>query len=413
MIKITNKEIFINHYEEINENINILKKLFEDRIESDSKLKGANYEEFMKLESNIKKIKTIKEKYTIKDIIDFYEYTQFILKLIYKFPRKIEKLEKSGYSVSSYTPKQILENSIIYDETYYKLKYFFPDIQEYLPIATKIKNNIDFIILAQDEAAALNMRKTIGIPPIIYGTNIVQRLMQRHGAIPVSNFKKMTKPKSYIYLNVNNPVYFTSVNIYNTYDDIQGVTIKYIENTVYPVEMDIKAGKTGAVNLSKNTNIFYETFDNKYYRKMKCKNIENIIRGPSHIANGYNNIFNKKIIKYLKEPYIERVSIEQIRNLCKQYYTDIVKKIRGKKDLITAFIEAVEKAIFKRFTDIPKIILKDIKMGLICERAKLSRKIIRLEPEQFYEEIIDDKHNFILRIERKIKAYNRIYIVRN
>lgn len=419
LIKNKNKYI-ITHYEEINKNLTIIKKFFLDRVRLDKILKKVNYEAYEKLEKMID-IKPIDEAYTFKDLLINYNILKNMKNNIEAIPRKISKLEAEGYSISSFGKQETIININMINENIYLINYYIPKLENYLicksEFAGKIKSDLrqfliknklyDFIVLFELESIAAELREQLAVVPLKLSDNLISMTIQRHGLLPASSYKKMDVKKTDTVLYTGGSIYYDSFNIFKSFSQNKGLSNIILDNEVSPrytkpVASDMKIGTSGKI---------YETNDGETFRLLKSRTPANIARGPSHIANGYNIQLSDKINKYLHAPLITSRIHEITKNIGKNKYADIRTQMRynnkmNKKNIIDNFINYMVDQL--DYDTSNKFLKHELNHMIINEKIKLNRKLkMAASIEDFFEDIISDRDNFILNFERKLKIYSR------
>lgn len=418
----------ITHAGEINENLNIIKDFYNERIDTDKILKKVNYEAYEKLEKMLNSIKPIKSIYDLKSLLLFYNESKSLLRIIEHVPRKLTKLESAGYSISSFDQHTTVININKIMENIYALYYYLPRPEYYLICSSEIKNMnkqtfkkfgefltqnklYEVIALLRLEIVAAPIRQLIGVTPIRVATNIVTFMMQRYGMIPKSNFTKsrenIKSADLIIHLGNGDPqYYYNSFNINKETSSQEGISADMIKHEIIPC-LTASTKSVPLKHKSKINNI-YETFDGKMYRHITTyMDPMVLIRGPSHIANGYNSQFADKFKKHVTAPLIADKMINAIKNRGRQQYADIRTTLRGKKgtDIIDQFLEhIVEQLNFDRHQ---KILVHELSLMIASEKIKLNRKLKMTKSlDDFFDDVIGDRDNLILNFERKVKIYN-------
>lgn len=413
MLKKDKNNYYLTHHKEINEDLDRVVKFFMERVEQDKILKTANHEKYAKITKKIDQIKKVPETFTLEKILIFSEVDH--LGIIESIPRMIAKLELNGFSITGFTPHQAVININKINECIYNIHYYMPKIQEYLICKPEkpnkevdkilVKNKLYKIIaLFRYEHLAAEIRSQIAITPLRLKKSPIVYFIQRFGLTPVTNFIKMSKPKgTIIYLgNGKKQIYYDTLNYLNIDNRYTGLNASFLSSNVFPIE----------VNSSKATppvmggNKIYETFDGIHYRELTSPFPERIKRGPSAMANGYNTLFNKKLSKRTTAPLISVLSFGIMKEFNKQKYIDFKAKANKlpKTQVVNKFIEMLISNV-----DIGdnKTLKKELHLNIVAERIKLERKFSTSKSiEEFFEDVIADKDNFILKFERKIKIYN-------
>lgn len=227
--------------------------------------------------------------------------------------------KKLNSYIKNFTPKETKTHSIIQvQEAFFHLNLIAPKLIDFnvylnLPnldkilISTKAYEIIGELKL-QDLAQQLKQEM---IKPVKLHVNNILQNMGRGGKVPAQDFLLMVPPKNseIIKLPKSDYIYNTSVTHYKS---LPGVGINYIElrKSNLLVKADFLDAKTGSGfnYITKKNQEIYETFDNKYYRKLK----------PGYVPDNWHEycvsynksfsdlIFNGKGKDNITEEFIEK-----------------------------------------------------------------------------------------------------------
>jgi hypothetical protein len=406
--------------EQINKNLRNIKKFFMERIDGDKVLKRLDHQAYEKLEKKIKSLSTVKEIMTLEEILMFSQNN--IIGSIEVIPRKILKLEIAGFSITHWSQPELTLNTNIILENTYAISYYMPAAKDYMIckpekpdkkldqfLAQKKLYNI--IELFRYEHLAREIRAQIAVAPIRDKKYAFINLVQRFGLLPKGGFQRI-KPAAadtVLYLGTGKPCfYYESTNILNTIGRYSGLSNQFKKSEVLPLEINSK--KSAALYKMGTRGHIYETFDEIHYRQLVTPWPERLMRGPSHIANGYNIIFNKKLKKHTGAPIISAMSLNAMLDFDRRKYMDFkISSVQKRRDkIVDDFLGQIAVFLGSYPEMKSKLMQHELKLNLAAEKSKLNRKLREAATiEDFFEDIIADKNNFVLKFERKMKIFGK------
>ena len=421
------------HAAEINENIATIRDHYLSRVNTDKIMKQVNYGAYEKLLAALKDVTMAHDKlYDLKGILQFQQEMARTMATLEAFPRKLHKLERAGYSISSMAPHEFVMHLNVIQENIYMLHYVMPQLEDYLVCGPEIRALrgaalvafekflikhalYDMIVLFRMESVAASLRASMAVVPLLGGSDAISKWIQRFGMIPASNFKPYHPGPHDVVINIDgtygqHQTYYDSFNIYKGDRSIAGLSMTAVRNEINPMDIvPMTKAPTSKIKAPTPKSAIYETMDGVNYRKLKCtpENMARLHRGPSAMANGYNQQINEAIAKHIHAPILSERILEVTKTEGKQKYSDIRSNIRKlpRDQIIDAFLEAVINEL--DFDREAKTLQAELRITLDAERIRLTQKLAATPTvEEFFKEVIADKSNFILTFNRKIKIYN-------
>lgn len=437
MLTFIKGKYIITHAANINKNVEVIKQFYAKRINSDKILKKMNFTEYERLEAMLDDLYPIKAEHDLESLMLTSLQITDIIQSINKFPVVIHRLEQQGYSISSFDVQETNININIIRENMYLIQFYIPKPENYLICMAEIKtmskkksaefNNFlvknklySIISLFRIEVIAAPIRQSLSVVPPRIKDNIIPYMIQRYGLIPQTSFNisKKELDKKNIIINISGEqYYFNSTYVFHELSPLIGLSEKSIKSEITPhkcIATDhkniIEINPPNLLNSNVKNISIYETFDGVMYRQLKTPfNPSRIIEGPSAIANGYNIQFNHRFEKHIGDPLINRHMDDILKEQKKHQYNDLQVKLRDTKpkNIVEEFLKHLIKQIDYDETD--KILNHELKLMIAVERIRLQKKLKLAESiNDFFEDIIGDRNNFILNFKRKIKIKNNL-----
>jgi hypothetical protein len=413
MIKKEGQKYSLTYREEINQNLKIIRDFFNNRLENDKTLKNADHLSYENLLRDVANLKNIREFFTLEEILDFS--SAHILKSIRQIPKKIAALELAGLSVSHFTPKELSMNMNTVRENIFILEFYLPKDADFLilqpqPAHLLKTKNYRMIALFGMEKIAAPLRNQIAVTPLRSKKITFLNLIQRFGLIPVGNYQIMKPQARDTILPIGigkNPIYYDTMNILNSNNGFMGLGKKYFSSEIVPITAHLPKALPA---LKIQTGRILETIDGVRFREMQTPFPDRLKRGPSPIANGYNILLNKKFKKRLNAPIIDTITLSQMLAFDRRKYMDFRARTinSGRNKIVEKFLGYITEFLSNYPEMKHKTMLHELKLNLAAERTKLNRKLqTAASIEDFFDDIIADKNNFIMRFERKMKIFHK------